>query len=59
MDNKLLIYILTEQNIIYKEALSRISSGNVCISYEYDATPTEKEIAITALVEAEKLIQKS
>jgi hypothetical protein len=34
---------------IYREALERIARGDVATSYEYDATPTEREIALTAL----------
>ena len=36
-------------------ALDRISDGHVCVSYEYDSTATEKELAKMALNCIEKI----
>jgi hypothetical protein len=41
--------VVREERDRYKAALERIACGDVAASYEYDATPTEREIAQQAL----------
>lgn len=44
---------------IAMEALDKISSGNgICVSYEYDANPTEKEVAENAMNKIKKLLDE-
>jgi DNA adenine methylase len=43
----------------FEEALTRIANGTVCVSYEYDPAPTEKEIALSALQEAQAKTEAS
>src|SRR5271154_496216 len=40
---------MSSREWIYQDALERIARGEVAVSYECDATPTEKEIAVRAL----------